>query len=52
MTPAVACRADKFPQKVSTDAFPPLAKFSAPFGIIDCRRNRFSRSRFATSRRR
>jgi uncharacterized protein YfaS (alpha-2-macroglobulin family) len=27
--------ADKFPLPVSTDAFPPLAKFSAPFGIIE-----------------
>lgn len=27
--------AGKFPLKVATDAFPPLAKFSAPFGIIE-----------------
>src|SRR3990172_1262480 len=27
--------ADKFPLAVATDAFPPLAKFSAPFGIIE-----------------
>lgn len=27
--------ADKFPLAVATDAFPPLAKFPAPFGIIE-----------------
>ncbi|HSL91775.1 MAG TPA: MG2 domain-containing protein, partial [Candidatus Limnocylindrales bacterium] len=27
--------ADKFPLRVATDSFPPLAKFSAPFGIIE-----------------
>jgi len=26
---------DRFPLEVATDAFPPLAKFSAPFGIIE-----------------
>jgi hypothetical protein len=26
---------DKFPLKVATDAFPPLAKFAAPFGIVE-----------------
>ena len=26
---------NKFPLKVSTDGFPPLAKFAAPFGIIE-----------------
>ncbi len=26
---------DKFPLEVATDAFPPLAKFAAPFGIVE-----------------
>ncbi len=26
---------DKFPLQVSTDGFPPLAKFAAPFGIVE-----------------
>ncbi|MBJ6723450.1 alpha-2-macroglobulin family protein [Geomesophilobacter sediminis] len=27
--------ADKFPLKVTTDGYPPLAKFAAPFGIVE-----------------